>query len=99
MIDIYYRRADGALGHWQGPDEAVFTLPDGGEIITRGQYDAAAAELAAAHEQYLADLRQADRERLQADLNAVRALGVPEATARRLVGWNAEQLGEPEAAA
>ncbi|GAA2657753.1 hypothetical protein GCM10010412_028700 [Nonomuraea recticatena] len=41
-------------------------------------------------------MRAADREGAMADLVAVRQLGVPEATACRLAGWDVDRFGEPD---
>lgn len=95
-MDIYFRRADGAVGMWQGPDESGFRLPGGAVRIDAATYEGELAELREQHAAYLEQLREADRERAMQDLVAVRQLGLPEATARRLAEWDVGRFGEPD---
>ena len=61
--------------------------PVGASEITKEQYDAALAVIKEANEQQEAEERAAEQARIGADYEALRALGVPEDTARRLTGY------------
>lgn len=61
-----------------------------GRLVTGEEYDRAQAGLRADRDVYVTRLREADRERVSADYRALAALGVPDATARRLTGWSVE---------
>lgn len=58
-----------------------------GRYVDEAAYEERQAQLAAAREEHVAALLAADEERTRADYEALRAAGIPEATARRLSGY------------
>ena len=69
----------------EGP---VLTKP--GRVVTVDEYDAARGMLKAAHQTYVDSLVAADLGRNQSDYEALRRIGVPDDTARRVTGFTHE---------
>lgn len=65
--------------------EPVLIRP--GHFITKDEYDQLAAEMQAASDAKAAEADAAAAAQRKADYDALRALGVPEDTARRLTGY------------
>ncbi|MFF5668782.1 hypothetical protein ACFY8S_01375 [Streptomyces hygroscopicus] len=85
---IYYRFPDGSVAERiiTGGDGAV--PPPGGAVeITEEEYRAALAAIEEQIEQERQEQQEAEQARIKADYDALRALGVPEETARRLTGY------------
>lgn len=81
---------DGALGRIETSQETpVLTRP--GQLVSEEEYQQHLAQMTAARETYLADLVSAETARQQEDYQALRVLLVPEATARRLTGYQGEE--------
>lgn len=85
---IYYKYADGSVA------ERVITgngdevpPPDGAEEISEEDYRAAFAAIEAANELEGQEQEAQHQARVKADYEALRAVGVPEDTARRLTGY------------
>lgn len=89
---IYVRGPGGEISEITS-DEADISIPAGGEVITAEQYEAELAELRRGRDTYVAGLLAADAERTRGDFEALTALGVPEATARRLSGYEPDYGG------
>lgn len=85
---IYYRFPDGSVAERivTGGDGDV-TPPEGAVEITEEEYRAALAAIEEQIEQERQAQREAEQARIKADYEALRALGVPEETARRLTGY------------
>jgi hypothetical protein len=96
-VTLYYRTAAGVLASRavSGEDVEEPTLPDGATPLTEEAYTAALADVQAARDAYAEELTaQAEANQL-ADYEALRASGIPEATARRLTGYTGNS-GEGE---
>ncbi|MFI2300190.1 hypothetical protein ACH5AL_15305 [Actinacidiphila glaucinigra] len=78
-------------------EEPVLTKP--GRLVDEAEYTSRAEELKAANEAYVAQLQAEDEQRTREDYLALRAAGVPEATARRMSGYTGPEPEEPQAAA
>lgn len=88
-VSLYYRAADGTLTARavSGTDGAEPDLPEGATPLTETEYQTALAELRAQQQSHAADVTAAEQQTQQADYEALRALNVPEATARRMSGY------------
>jgi hypothetical protein len=88
---LYYRTAGGALASRTvtGDHAEAPPLPEGATALTEAEY-ADAQEQRQAHTQQLTQETEANQ---QADYEALRALGVPEATTRRLTGYMGPDSG------
>ncbi|GAA3172898.1 hypothetical protein [Nonomuraea salmonea] len=84
----YFRSAAGSVSQIteSGSGCGRVKLPDDVVEISEGEYRQAVADLADADERHVAGLVEADERRRLADLEALTAAGIPEATARRLAG-------------
>lgn len=82
----YYRTPGGALGHVEESHPGSTGLPEGAVEIDQTAYDEGIAAWQAAKDTYVDGLRQSERERAEADLQALLTVGVPEQTARRIIG-------------
>jgi flagellar biosynthesis/type III secretory pathway protein FliH len=101
MVDVtlYYRTADGALvsrtvsgDQVEGPE-----LPEDATVLTEEEYTAARAEVEAARQAHAAQLAAEAEAAQREDYEALRALGVPEVSARRMSGYTGPDL-EPAGA-
>lgn len=88
-VSLYYRIADGALvaRAAAGGDVTEPELPEGATRLSEGEYQTALADVRAQRQEHAADVAAAEQQSQQADYEALRALNVPEATARRLSGY------------
>lgn len=86
----HYRTADGALAARTVTGMDLPELPEGATPLTPKQYDTELKKLKGKQDEYKARLAVEDQQRMRADYDALRALGVPEATASRLTGYVAE---------
>ena len=87
---IYYRFADGSVAEkvvTVPAEDTVVTPPEGATEITKEQYDTELAAIEAANAAALAETQAADRARQREDYEALLAAGIPEATARRMSGY------------
>lgn len=86
---LYYRTAGGALASQAASGETAGTpaLPEGATALTQEEYEAELAAIEAARQEHAEDLVAADEANQSADYQALRASGIPEATARRLTGY------------
>ncbi|MDP4501085.1 hypothetical protein [Nonomuraea turcica] len=85
-VVTYYATPDGSVG--QGGSDGIvnFVMPAGAVEITAEEYADAVAEWEKSKAAYVAELEAADRARQETDFDALTALGLPDATARRLSG-------------
>ncbi|NEA39275.1 NAD-glutamate dehydrogenase [Streptomyces sp. SID11385] len=67
-------------------EDAPPVLAKPGRVVTEEEHTAYVAELATRRDTHLAEERSRAQARCQEDYEALRAAGVPEATARRLSG-------------
>lgn len=86
----YYRTPGGAIGEIRESHPGSTPLPDGADELTAEEHATAIQQWQADKDAHIADLRAADAARQQEDYEALRAAGLPEATARRLSGFQAE---------
>lgn len=86
----YVLYEDGALGRIETSEEAP-TLTRPGQLVSEEDYQQHLAQMTAARETYLAALVAAETARQREDYQALRVLLVPEATARRLTGYQGEE--------
>jgi hypothetical protein len=86
----YYRTPGGAIGEIRESHPGSTPLPEGAVELTEQEWQQEMADWQAAKDAHVADLRAADAARQQEDYEALRAAGLPEATARRLSGFQAE---------
>jgi hypothetical protein len=94
-VTLHYRTADGALVSRtvSGDQAEAPDLPEGATALTEEEYTAALAQVEA-DRQAAAEQRQEEAEAAQlADYQALRAAGIPEASARRMSGYTGP---EPE---
>ncbi|WP_411092323.1 hypothetical protein [Streptomyces sp. 049-1] len=86
---LYYRTAGGALASQAASGETATApeLPEGATELTQEEYETALAEIQADRQDHADDLVAADETNQSADYQALRASGIPEATARRLTGY------------
>ncbi|MEV0016699.1 hypothetical protein [Streptomyces tendae] len=89
---LYYRTAGGALASQaaSGDTAAAPELPEGATELTREEYDTELGAVQAARQEHAEDLVAADEAAQSADYEALRASGIPDATARRLTGYTGE---------
>lgn len=85
----YYRTPAGVIGEIQESHAGSTPLPEDAEEITEQEWQQEMADWQADKDAHIADLRAADAARQQEDYEALRAAGLPEATARRLSGFQA----------
>ncbi|GAA2685500.1 hypothetical protein [Nonomuraea recticatena] len=64
--------------------------PEGAVEISREEYEQRLAVLKSEHAAYVDGLRAEDERRTREDFDALRAAGIPEATARRMSGYTGE---------
>lgn len=78
---------DGSAGRVQTTtgEEPILTKP--GRFVDEAEYTAVFDALRAANEAHVAQLQAEDEQRTREDYEALRAAGVPEATARRMSGY------------
>ncbi|MGX1301318.1 hypothetical protein RKD35_002806 [Streptomyces albogriseolus] len=95
-VTLYYRTAGGVLAtrrvsgdHAEAPD-----LPDGATPLTAEEYDTELAAVQAERQEYVDLLASEAAANQAADYQALRALNVPEETARRLTGYTGPGDGE-----
>ncbi|MFD5788560.1 hypothetical protein ACFWH1_18300 [Streptomyces sp. NPDC127037] len=82
---------DGSAGRIESTSgEPVLNRP--GRLVTEAEYQQRIAELEAANAAWIAEQQAADTARQREDYLALRAAGVPEATARRLSGYEGEDV-------
>lgn len=77
---------DGSTGRLTATSEELPPLAKPGKFVTEAKYLRRHKELSDAHATYVAGLVAEDEERTRGDYEALTAVGVPEATARRLTG-------------
>ncbi|MDX3069794.1 hypothetical protein PV518_48070 [Streptomyces sp. ND04-05B] len=90
MTTYYVIYEDGSLGRIDTDGEGQPPLAKPGRFVDAATYGARSEELAAQHAQHVADLQAADEARTKADYDALIEAGIPEATARRLSGYQGE---------
>ncbi|MFK0063341.1 hypothetical protein ACIQTN_29450 [Streptomyces werraensis] len=83
---LYYRTATGALVSRAVTGEAP-DLPEGATELTAEQYALELEAIEEARQEHVEDLVATDEANALADYQALRASGIPEATARRLTGY------------
>ncbi|MDX3345880.1 hypothetical protein PV387_03375 [Streptomyces sp. ME02-6987-2C] len=86
---LYYRDAEGTLVSRAVSGEAARTpeVPEGATALTSAEYEAALADVEAQRHAHAQQLTETDEANQSADYEALRASGIPEATARRLAGF------------
>ncbi|WP_328434599.1 hypothetical protein [Streptomyces sp. NBC_00425] len=88
---LYYRNANGSVSRVVTSLDADDIRVQGGTVqITEAEYQEAYAEIQRVNEEGKTELATADRERHVEDYEALRAAGIPEATARRLSGYTSD---------
>lgn len=88
---IHFRRADGGLGMRTVAGETEKpALPEGAVPLTKAAYTKALAEMERGREEHRVSVRAQDGAQVRADYEALIALKMPEATARRLSGYAGE---------
>jgi hypothetical protein len=89
MTDLYYRTAGGVLASRTATGDHPETpaLPEGATALTEGEYADALADVEAQRASYTQQLKQETETNQQADYEALRTAGIPEASARRLSGY------------
>lgn len=87
MTTVYAKYDDGSIDQISYSGDTLPPLSKPGHYIEKAEYDVLAAEMEAANQAYLDELRRQEQEAVHADYLALRAAGVPEATARRLTGY------------
>ena len=95
----HFRAPNGSIGEITESHLGATALPEGAAEITEDEYRATLAELDAAREQYVAELRQADEARQREAYEALLAAGIPDAVARHLSGYTADQDAPSEGGA
>ncbi|MFZ4160432.1 hypothetical protein ACOZDE_18675 [Streptomyces griseoincarnatus] len=90
----YFRTADGVLASRKttGDAEEPQPLPEGATALTEEEYEAALVDVETARQQYAEELVATDEANQSADYTALRTSGIPEATARRLTGYNGPDI-------
>ncbi|MFI9418092.1 hypothetical protein [Streptomyces werraensis] len=85
----YFRTADGVLASRKTTADAEEPqpLPEGATALTEEEYETALAAVEEARQQHAEELIATDRANQLADYTALRTSGIPEATARRLTGY------------
>ncbi|MFF5968276.1 hypothetical protein ACFY64_32040 [Streptomyces collinus] len=88
-VTLYYRTADGVLTARvvSGDTAEAPALPEGATQLTAQEYETALAAVNTARQEHADELVAADEANQQADYEALRAQGIPDATARRLTGY------------
>ncbi|WP_326817852.1 hypothetical protein OIE61_29195 [Streptomyces sp. NBC_01762] len=82
---------DGSSGRTESTTgEPTLTSP--GRLVTEAEYQARVDELKAANDAYVAEIQAEDEARQRQDFEALVASGLPDATARRLSGYE----GQPD---
>lgn len=89
---FYVLFEDGSVSRMTSTTGEAPPLAKPGRFVDQAEYDARYAELQAARAEYLAQLQAEDERRTREDYLALRAAGVPEATARRLSGYEGEDV-------
>lgn len=85
---LHYRHDGGAVSRHEVLGEDVeIPAPEGATEITEAQYSAVLAKLKKNRQKRVDGLIQADGARALEDFEALRAAGIPDATARRLSGY------------
>ncbi|WP_405961296.1 hypothetical protein OG235_37180 [Streptomyces sp. NBC_00024] len=86
---LYYRTDGGALVSRvvTGESAEAPALPEGATPLTEAEYTAALGVVEAEREEYKQELMAGEEAAQQADYDALKASGIPEATARRLSGY------------
>ncbi|MGW0086553.1 hypothetical protein [Streptomyces sp. NPDC003393] len=92
---VYFQLANGAVGRLETEREDP-DLPEGAELITQEEYEAAKAALEEAHAEHVASMEQELQEQAGTDYAALVGLGLPEETARRLSGYTPPEDGEQQ---
>lgn len=88
MATIYYRYSDsGAVGTRASSSDAQLEPPEGAVVITESEYNAAVGEMSDAYDQLDEQAEAEQRANAEADYKALLDVGLPEATARRLSGY------------
>jgi flagellar biosynthesis/type III secretory pathway protein FliH len=92
---LYYRTAGGALASRTvtGDHAEAPPLPEGATALTEAEYADALADVQEQRQAHTQQLTQETEANQQADYEALRALGVPEATTRRLTGYMGPDSG------
>ncbi|MGA5202808.1 hypothetical protein [Streptomyces variegatus] len=88
-VTLHYRTAGGVLASRTvtGDDPQAPQLPEGATPLTEAEYADALADVQAQHAAHVQQLTQEAETNQSADYEALRAAGIPEATARRLSGY------------
>lgn len=84
---LYIRYPNGTVGALTVGDGVSTDLDPDATVITADEYAAYLESLQQASAVMEAEMREAEQEAVSADYAALRAAGVPEATARRLTGY------------
>lgn len=84
---VYYKLPDGSFGR-QTSSTGPVELPDGAVIITEAEYLELLAAFEAERARRAAETAAAELAQAKADYDVLIALGVPDATARRMSGYN-----------
>lgn len=72
---------------WTGQGEAQFALSKPGRYVTESEYETFLAGVQAGNEAYEAQLAAAETSTLKGDYDALIALGLPDAMARRMSAY------------
>jgi hypothetical protein len=83
----HYRLPDGVLAMRSVTGMELPPLPKGAKPVTPEEYAEELQALQVQREEHRAQLAAEDQGRMQSDYDALRELGVPEATASRLTGY------------
>lgn len=91
----YVLYEDGSTGLLQTSNlDDVPELTKPGHFVTEQEYNEAVAQMELQRAEYVANLQAEDNARQLEDYQALRAAGVPEATARRMSGYDGPEPDE-----
>ncbi|WP_433379431.1 hypothetical protein [Streptosporangium sp. CA-115845] len=87
----YFRSQGGSIGEINESQPGAGGLPEGAVEITEKEFQEAYAGWQTGVAEHVAGLEEAEAERAEEDYEALRAAGIPQATAQRLSGYDAER--------
>lgn len=90
MTVFYAIYDDGSISRVENLSGEEPQLLKPGRYVSAEEYQAAYDAISAKREEYVAELRAADEARTKGDYDALIAAGIPDATARRLSGYEGE---------
>lgn len=78
---------DGSVASWRYEGSTPPPLPGPGRLVSREEYEQARAAIVQAVEEGREQAEAAERQQIESDYEALRALGLPDSTARRLTSY------------